>query len=184
MTCSDWIGFWGAMASTLLGVLALWQNFLYKKQSDNFSDIQFMPEIFFADKDGYIPEEKENGIAQTSSLGYGYTQNLGKYFAINTPIYNLEISKVIISDKRVDTGSVQRSKTNVYPTKPYVYVVISIPAEIVFSGKKHEGTVVLTYENMYGTKYKKEIDFTYKRESPQRTIHSREIKNKRAERIK
>ena len=86
MTCSDWIGLWGAIASSSLGALALWQNHRYKKQADSFSDTQFMPEFFFVDEDGYITTPKQDGIVEVASLGYGSGQDLGKYFAINTPV--------------------------------------------------------------------------------------------------
>ena len=183
MTCVEFIDCLGTLISVFLAGFALWQNRRYKEQADTFADLQYMPEFFLADEDGYIPPSRECGSVQTSSLGYGYTQNLGKYFAINTPIYNLEISEVVISGARVDIGAkVQRKKANVYPTNPYFNILISIPEEITHSKERHKGKVILTYENMYGTKYKKEIGFVYERVSSEHTIHSREIKNKRAER--
>lgn len=185
MSCSDWIGILGVIVSTFLGGLAIWQNHEYKKQSEKFTDLQFMPEFFLVENDGYIGMAPQDGMNEVTSMGYGYTQNLGKYAAVNAPIYDLSISEVTIDGNRVDTDGEAQSKTvNIYPTNPYFRIHISIPKGIIRSPMRHKGIVLLTYESMYGVKYKKQISFIYQFKAPGKAVHSREIKSRRAERYK
>lgn len=171
-----------SIISFFLGFASLRQSKRYKKQADEFADTQFMPEFFVVGEHGYItvPENAEHH--EVSSLGYGFSLGLGKFFAMKTPIYKLTISKVIIDGKHINSGEkIQQNTVDIFPTDPYFDIRISIP-EGISTSSKHKGAVILTYESMYGVVYQKQVDFIFQKESSKLTIHSRDIKCMRAER--
>lgn len=183
LSISDWIGIAGVLATIALGIIALCQNCKYKRQADSFADLQFMPEFFLTNTDGFILNPTKNEIQEVCSCGYGYAYSLGTYLAEKTPIYDLSIKRVLIDDKQIDNGTeAQCTPISVFPTDPRFVIKISIPEEIEWSQERHQGVVYLNYMSAYGIKYSKKIEFIFENQGIGKRIHARNIKQFRAER--
>lgn len=161
MTCSDWITLCSAVVTASLGIIALFQNCRYKKQANDFADMQYMPEFFIQNRTGSVDNEIE-----FASLGYGYGLSIGNFVMIKGPIYRMCIQQVFIDNERVNQESREysepsdRNDLSIPPTNPIFSLKISIPENYI-DGLSHKCNIVLTYENMYNTKYEKKIEFKF-----------------------
>ena len=162
LTASDWIGIAGVAATVALGMIALVQNARYKKQSDNFIDLQSMPEIFplrtfdVLDTLGKMPIALRANISTEGSKDLYFSV----FYAENVPIYDLTVSEVWIDGKNMKDG-LGSNAVDVYPMNTYLRLTLAVPDALTDDQAEHEGQVVFSYKNQYSVEYEKKLEFCF-----------------------
>lgn len=153
-------GIWSAFATIVLGGIAYWQNKRYKQLADEANDMAFMPEL-------YIPTALMDTISsQKQGIFNKITANFSKTIpsmrftihlqAIRTPMINLKVDSFTCENKEYQYS--EKTELTLSEKSSNIDVVFSVPQECCNPGK--QGSVKLYYENIYGTKYCKSIEFT------------------------
>ncbi len=163
-TVSDWIGIAGVAATIFLGIVALWQNARYKKQSDNFVDLQSMPELYPVRRFDFgfsrVMEKPPMALKADISGKTGNVLYFSVFYAQNVPIYDLRVSAVEIDGKRMDR-SLTSDCIDIYPMNVYLQFSLEVPGEYTCNREKHEGQVVFLYKNQYNVTYEKKLTFEF-----------------------
>lgn len=154
-------GLWSALATAAIGGVAYWQNKQYKKLSDDYNDLALMPEMYIST----AFNDRVNGINNsvftkvTGALEDGIKSrpcNPIKLWFVKGPIIDLKV-KEIRHGKDVFPCTDKDGQSFRDETTP-VNLVLNIPA--TSTNDKFNYVAVLEYENIYGTKYQKNVEFS------------------------
>ena len=164
LSISDYIGIVGVAATVFLGFIALWQNARYKKQSDDFIDLQSMPELFpvrnFDFGFGKIMEKMPISLQTDISDHTGNTMYFNVFYAENGPIYDLTVLDVKIDGKSM-ISSLKCNPIDIYPMNKYLRLSLIVPTEFTNNQKAHKGQITLSYKNQYNVGYEKKLIFDF-----------------------
>lgn len=158
----DWYSLASTLSCILLGALALWQNYRYKKMSDKMIDLSNMPEIY------HLMESERNDIEVEDDDDWSekyklvckctwqdidelmlYTLYLSN---LNLPVVDLDV--IQLKSKNAYAKISTEKRLSVYREQTKFVIDICLPEA---SG---EYSLVLQYQNIYGTKYFKTITIT------------------------
>lgn len=182
---------WSAIATALLGIIALWQNHLYKQQSDKYNEkleeLQNMPELLVELIETYDHLFKGGKI--TSEMYCKLTDNGGPVLyvmlrTVNQPVLKFSFDSVVAvyNDNEI---------TVFEPPMGLLRNVVAILKDerisFNFQIKPHDIAqyykLNMSYENIYGDKYMKTIKIViYKNDIGQ--YHIRDIIPQKAARVK
>lgn len=154
-------GLWSAVATVILGAIAVWQNKRYKQLSDEMQDAMNAPEF-------YIPTPA-NDIEKFSKLSFNVITGKGNapcglstgtghenaftFSSIDKPIINLKPVFIMIDQKKEVISVQNNTGIDVFCSRDLFSIKIS-NCKAVTDGE-HEMKVCINYENIYGTKYQK-----------------------------
>lgn len=155
-------GLWSAAATLVVGLIAYWQSKKYKKISDDTTDAMLMPDLYqsTAYSDEFAaPFEHVRAFVKGRldfTAGYKVSKPIHLSF-VKGPILNLTVKEI-------------RNKTEVMTFVPGDVVSLrdeAIPFNLVLEVPEKwledrvQLSVILTYENIYGTKYEKTIHLSF-----------------------
>lgn len=148
------------LATTILGVVAMWQNREYKKLSDEMTDRMLMPELFrpqsINERLGILVPSAQNsmtynveGITDTTEL------DCGAFMIIKAPIINFRVESI----KNVNDIFVFRKHSHsIFSDNSGFSLKLNVPRKWVESGGSFE--MLFSYENIYGMRYEKSASFS------------------------
>lgn len=155
-------GLWSAFATIVLGIIALWQNSQYKKLSDEMTDLTNMPDF-------YRPEllgEKLSSIGNTAYNSLTVQPNIeeecnniccGSFLPIKSPILNLRPFSLQIGNKKTENFSNEDNSISLHTEKTGFQLYVLVPVQYLKC--EHDCTLIMQYENIYGTVYQKSLHF-------------------------
>ena len=153
-------GIISAMATIILGIIAMWQNKQYKEMSDKLDERQNAPEFVVWTPTAAFHSSNNNALKAygTAKDGISTGINCANWFmSLDKPILHLRPISIEIGNQ-CDTLSVKgESEINAYT--PYMQFGIEI--KNIASSLKGNQVVVVTfeYENLYGLSYQKKFTF-------------------------
>ena len=156
-------GIWSALATAILGFIALWQNRRYQEYADQYNDLQYMPEFYEAsisevltevDRLKPLPRAKVETTEVCSVLPL-------TIMAYKPPILGLNIIELTIDGRLVGKQPVEKA-VDIHPCKPALTLAICVPKSTVDDNREHKANAVFQYKNLHGTLYSKTILFCYK----------------------
>lgn len=170
-------GLWSAAATAVLGGIAYWQNKKYKQLADQQNDVAFMPDLCistalmdkafdFASAWVYSVQGCINDIKTILC-------NPIKLWLLKGPIINLKVTKICHENECWECS--KNSEMSFANESKPIYLFLYIPEKYALEGNRF--VAALEYENVYGTKYKKEIVFTVKADN--RTLNVQSLKRAR-----
>ena len=156
-------GLWSAVATAVLGGIAYWQNKRYKSLSDEYNDLAFMPEIYICT----AFDDRISGMRKSlfTNVNGGLEEGIKSccctpvmLWFVKGPIINLKVKEIKHSKKtypcyvsKIGTASFRDE------TIPF-NLILFIPEETISADNLY--SAILEYENIYGTRYQKELTFT------------------------
>lgn len=153
-------GLWSALATLAVGVIAYWQNKRYKQLADQQNDLAFMPDLYTSSA---LSDVISASTSSWPSKVRGSIDGIRvikcnpiKLWILKGPIINLKVVEIWHGQKHwacCENGELSYRDES----KPF-NLVLDIPAEL--DKKSNSFTAILQYENIYGTRYQKNIDFT------------------------
>lgn len=154
-------GLWSAVATVVLGLIAVWQNKRYKQLSDKMEDAMNAPEFYIPTPANDIEKFSKtafNVITGEGSFPGGLSTGSGheKYFtfsSIDRPIINLKPSSVLIDEKKEVLSVHNNFGIDVYRSHDLFSIKISKCKQV--KNGNYEMKLYIDYENIYGTKYQK-----------------------------
>lgn len=161
-TASMVSGALSAFATIILGTIAIYQNRIYKKDSDKIYDISFMPEFYRATTFIEIMKYGQSAALQKLYIDPNFEGNsngklCGNYFSIRGPICNVLSKEFYVDDKLVTTEFIPRDNFSINSEQGSFQIICYLPDELMKN--PHDYSIVIEYENMYGMKYSKKISF-------------------------
>lgn len=151
-----------SIISFALGVISLILSHRYKKQADEFADLQFMPD-FYLFKENKICT-KLNAAVKCDGTIVGQIPFI--CCAEESPIYKLNIKSLSVDGKYIGDKPCYNS-IDIYPTDPYFKVDVLVPDELRIDNRSHAAEIVLSYESKYCVTYIKKISFDFTGGLPQ-----------------
>lgn len=152
-------GLWSAAATAILGGIAYWQNKKYKQLADQQNDLAFMPDFFISDSftDMALKANANLFFVVRGVIDDIETCRCGSImlFFIKGPVLNLKVTEIWRGEKYWKCSE-NGKKTFRDESKP-ISLDVDIPKK--YAQEDSSFTAVLEYENVYGTKYRKKIDF-------------------------
>ena len=157
---SGWVS---AIATVVLGCIAVWQNKRYKELSDNMTDLMIMPDFFSPKAKG--EQRKISGDQSYNQFEFALADDKsdfpmissGMLVLINPPIINLKILKIKCSDKTISYNQ-DDGKSLFLPNTEGFSIKLQIPTEFTVVDNKYE--ITFEYENAYGNHYIKSGTFS------------------------
>lgn len=151
-----------AFSTMILGVIAFYQNVLYKHDTDRIYDITFMPEFFQLNNAIDTAEYGTQALMHTLSVLPTYESSqtgiqLGKFLCLHGPILNLVPIALYIEDKCLIKQFQDQDVFSINKEEGAFQIICSIPDEI--TKVSHNYSVIVEYENMYGMRYHKRVNF-------------------------
>ena len=157
-----------------LGAVSLWQNMQYKRQSDAYNEkieeLTIMPEIFCSS----IEKIKRPSISCITYGLRGVSSNYTQYFTLLEPTNNTVV-KAKLKDitfesnenelKKFDVFITLGKENNIFHPKDRFQMEFIIPNQ--FCSIDICIKLIITYENIYGHMYQKEIAFKRDKEANQ-----------------
>ena len=176
LSVSDIISIIGIIVTAGLAIWSIIQNRCYKAQTDRFVDLQYMPEMFFRSRTPMeeFPRIDHQLLARPN--GTDKSEIICLFIVDKPPVYSLKIEKIVVDGKEYINESQQKG-IDIFPHEPYFYLEPFFPSSI-YDGHIHIAKVILSYQNTYSTKYRKQIDIAFS------TNELPKIKCNRAERYK
>ena len=166
-----------SIISFALGVISLILSHCYKKQADEFADLQFMPDFYQYNLNYAECYRLDAAVKYNASQTAPIPQT---YCAQDSPIYNLNISYLSVDGKSI--GDIAQYKSlDIYPTNIYFKIQIFFPDTLMFDDKNHIAEAVFSYESKYGVRYSKRMTIEFKSgriskillDKPERTKHGK-----------
>lgn len=155
---SGWIS---AIATIVLGCIAVWQNKRYKELSDDMTDLMLMPDFFFpkaqAEQRTIGGNDSYNEFSFVLEDGESFCGVIKQGFAIvRPPIVNFNISKLSCSGETFIYN--HKEEYSLYlPTTTGFFLKFQIPS--VFLSNDNDYCIVFEFENTFGNKYTKNGSF-------------------------
>lgn len=156
-------GLWSALATAAIGGVAYWQNKQYKKLSDDYNDLVLMPELYISTA---LFDRLSNKTVFTKVRGdielnipINVCAPIMLWF-LKGPIINIKV-KEIRHGKGVFLCTNKDGQSFRDETVPFS-LVLDIPLKS--SNGAYNYIAVLEYENIYGTKYQKELEFSVEKD--------------------
>lgn len=157
-------GVLSALATVLLGGIALWQTYRYKRAQDVFIDLYTMPEFYKPNTLASIVSASSSAI-QTKLNCIFYKSgsnimefNLDSFIGIRGPLLNLRPSKLVIDRKDALEVSLPCSEINLFETSGNGFMILGkVPFSIEM--RYHDYELVLSYSNISNICYRKTISF-------------------------
>lgn len=176
LSVSDIISIVGIIVTAGLAIWSIIQNHCYKTQTDRFVDLQYMPEMFFRSRTPLEEFPRKGHQLLDRPNGTDKSEIICLFVVDKAPLYSLKIEKIVV-DRKEYINKQQEKGIDIFPHEPYFYLEPFFPS-LIYDGQTHFVKVILSYQNTYSTKYRKQIDITFS------TNESTKIKCNRAERYK
>jgi len=167
---SLWGGVLSAAATIILGIVAVWQNIEYKRQSDMMQDKLFKAQVFSSCP--YFSIE-ECDIQTKTDKKFGYMvklKNIGKTFAPFVMISELEFSKTMLflgkSSKDIFNKCFDETFLNVKCDDTIEFITEQIDFELI-EGQRYFSHIILSVVSDNQVQYDQQITLEFKYENNQ-----------------
>lgn len=152
-------GLWSAVATFVVGVIAFWQTKKYKEQADHFEDLMNAPEFYLPSFLAEFPHGMKTGYNRIMVRGEAesgvHGKNAFKLMSYDKPIIHLKPIKVRI-DEVIEPITIS-PQSGIDINYPHDAFTIGISGFKEMKDGLHDIEMIITFENMYGTKYKKKL---------------------------
>ncbi len=155
-------GLWSAFATLAVGLIAYWQSKKYKKISDDSTDAMLMPDIYqstaYSDEFAAPFEHVRAFVKGRLDIAGGYKVSKPIHLSfVKGPILNLTAKEIRNETKAMSfiQGDVVSLRDEAIPFN----LVLEVPENWLTD--RAPLSVILTYENIYGTKYEKAIHLSF-----------------------
>lgn len=156
-----WYGYMGYVGTVILSSLALWQNKRYKKLSEDMANLIYMPDFFNASTVREALEATKRGAYNSLTISPTDDKSCKPvesplFLLINQPIIFLKPLSLRTNGRNV-ISDFKESSMNVLSTEFAFSLIINLPEEFYKESNKYK--LEMTFQNIYGKSYSKEMDF-------------------------
>ena len=164
-------GLWSAVATAAVGAIAYWQNKQYKMLADRLDEKEKAPEFFIPTIATDVSSFVQHTFNKISAHGEDHNGMCfeRKFTIIDKPVLHLRPVDIVIDSNKYPLRVDGESEINVYKVNDSFE--IKFDRLRVMDDGVYPCRIGLAYENIYGDRYIKELEFSI-------TVKDKQIVNK------